>query len=351
MDRSFLLLLPALLIGCPGPNEKADDTGEDQDTNACGEEEVIIDETIPAQGSTSHYYMADLEFHLSDPDPTGATIVTDIPGTQMESEDGEIIYWVLDAPLEPSTSYCATLEYCGGDAEICFSTSALGTPLSDPQILVDRTYALDLQNARIVVPEGIGSVLTSYLTQDILVGVASIEGSDIQMNGAIGVEGADPPAQDYCDPTIAFPVADFSASPYFQIGPQTTTLSVAGFEIEIQDLEITGTFASDGSYFGGGTLSGTIDTRPLVGLVDDSTNPDPNTICDLATSFGASCVDCSDGEPYCLTLVADQINADEVSGLTIMEVGGNDCTGCETWTQDTVPAVEAQECPVEDTGE
>jgi hypothetical protein len=323
MTRSLLLLpLPLFLVACPADKEE---TGTTDDTGPSGCE-VVVDSTIPASNSMEHSYRDAIEFHLSDADPT-AVASSSVAGTSTLSSDNETVYFTPSAPLEPLTSYTVTLDYCGGSVDLSFTTSAYGGDLTTS--IDNNTYALALGDARIVEPDGIGSVLSSYLTQDILVGVVSSSGGSLEMIGAIGVEGVSPPAQDYCDPTIDFPTADFSESPYFTVGPQTTTLAVAGYSISIEDLAITGTFAPDGSSFGGGTLSGTIDTRPLAPLLDDS--GDEGAICDLAVSFGAVCETCpSDGQPYCLTLVADQITAEQVSGVTLVEVAGNDCEGCES---------------------
>ncbi len=333
MHRSLLTLPLLFLIGCPAEDKTADGETGDTDGPSC---EVIVDSTIPSSGAVDADYRAAIEFHLSDPDPTAIATSTGISGTSTLADDNETVIFTPDAPLSASTSYTVTLDYCGGTVDLAFTTSEVGGPLNDANALVGKTYALALGDARIVEPDGIGSVLSSYLTQDILIGVDTVSATEVQMIGAIGKEDASPPAQDWCDPTIDFPVADFSEQPYFQIGPQNTTLSVAGYSIEIGNLEITGTFAPDGTYFAGGTLSGTIDTRPLAPLLDDS--GDEGAICDLAVSFGATCTACpADGEPYCLTLVADQITAEEVSGLTLVEVVGNDCPDCET----TPPAEDA----------
>ena len=244
----------------------------------------------------------------------------------------------------PSTAYSATLDYCGGSVTIPFTTSSLGPCPGVDLDLSGRTYVANLAEARIVEPAGIGSVLTSYLTQDILLGVERIEGASIRMIGAMGAEDSAPPRQELCDPSIPFPVADWSEAPFFRIGPQTTTLSIAGYAIDLEDLEVTGTFSSDGSYFAGGTLTGIIDTRPLAPLLDDS--GDEGAVCDLAINFGAACEACSvDGETFCLTLVADQITALEVEDTTLREVGGDNCVGCESATEATDLSAE---CPVSD---
>ena len=323
MSRT-LLFIPLLMTACTGEADKADDTAGD--TNAAGCE--ITFESLPSSGALDADYRAPIEFHLSDPDTTATVTSADIAGTTSSPDGYETIIFTPNEPLAPSTPSTVTLNYCRGSSDITFTTSGLGAPLSSPDILETRTYALDLAGARILEPAGVGSVLTSYLTQSILVGVVSADATKIQMLGAIGKEDVTPPEQDYCDPSIDFPEADFTAQPYFQIGPQDTTLAVAGLALEIGDLEITGTFAADGTYFAGGTLAGVIDTRPLAPLLGDDSG-DEGAICDLAISFGAVCEACpADGEPYCLSLVADQIQALEVEGETLVVVAGSDCTGC-----------------------
>jgi hypothetical protein len=321
MLRSILPLL--VLAACSGKDGDSG-TGDSTVPESCS---IAIDSTVPTDGAADAYYRGNVEFILSEADDS-ATIETSIPGTQITSEDGLRVIWQLSAPLDPNTSYSATLHYCGGDAEISFTTSSLGTPIDDPSSLEGRAYVVDLPAARIVEPPGIGAVLTSYLTTDILIGVNGVTGSQIDMIGAVAVTDSSPPVQDYCTPSIPFPPADFSESPFFAIGPQDTTLNVAGYEIDIQDLLINGTFAADGTYFDGGVLSGTIDTRPLAPPLDDSGNE--GAICDLAVNFGATCEACpSDGQPYCLSLVADQIYAEQVDGVTLVPVLGTDCAGCD----------------------
>ena len=56
----------------------------------------------------------------------------------------------------------------------------------------------------------------------------------------------------------------------------------------------------------------------------------------IRAGFGAECEACpADGEPYCLTLVADQILAEQVDGVTLLEVGQGDCVDCLNPTENT----------------
>ena len=324
MIRSLTFVPLLALIACGGKDSDdtggTGDNGGDSGSDSC---EVTVPSTIPSSGATNANYRSNIEFHLSAADATATIDAGGIAGTQMVSSDGKTVYWQLSGPLEPLTSYTVTLNYCGGSVPLSFTTSNVGTPTTTS--LVGNPYAIDLAAANIVEPPGIGSVLGAYLTTNILLGVMSASGTDMQMLGALAIEGGT--TQDYCSPSIDFPPADWQ-DPYFQIGPQDTNFAVAGYDIAVQDLNITGSFAPDGSYVDGATLSGTIDTRPLAGLVDDSGNE--GAICELAVNFGATCEACpSDDGMYCLTLVANQISADKVSGALVV-VAGSDCEGCES---------------------
>ena len=154
-------------------------------------------------------------------------------------------------------------------------------------------------------------------------GVTAIDGSNIQMTGAISEGTTD--AQDMCTPSIDFPTADFSENPFFSIGPQDTTISVAGYSATIGDLEISGAFAPDGSYFSGGVLGGIIDTRTLDDIPDlaelagcDGTSD--ACLCDFIAGTGfATCGSCPDGSgDYCLVLEADQILAEGISSSIVL---------------------------------
>lgn len=322
MYRSLYMLgVLGLLVGCEGGTGK--DSADDSGPPECS---ITVDKTIPAKDQPDFYHRGVLEFHLSEKDDS-AKVTADFTGAQTASDDGTVIYYTPDAPLDPASSYSVTFTYCDGDKtiDLPFSTSDLGTDLAVD--IVGKAYQLDLAKANIVQPPNIGSVLGSLLTTPILIGVAEISGDDLTMVGAIGVEGGG--GQDYCTQTIDFPTADFSGRPYFKVGPQDTTLSISGASIKIGQLEVTGTFASDGSYFGGGTLKGSVDARDIAAALPDL-GYDAQGLCDLIAGFGAACETCpTDSEPYCLTLVANSIQADGINGA-IVEVPASDCPGCET---------------------
>lgn len=296
----------------------------DTDSWSC---DVVVDTVVPASGSIDAYYRGDIEFELSDPEPT-ATIVAPVAGTT--TLDDERVVFTPDAPLAPSTPYTFTLHYCGGSAALSFTTSALGTPMVDPAGLEGMTYTLLIGDMRVLEPQGIGAVLASYLTEGMLIGVVSVDRDTVStlFGTELGSGG-----QDTCFATADPGAADFAEAPYLSIGPTDLTVGGSTFPMSLEDGIFEGTFSSDGTYLGGVSIHGMWDTRPLAAVLDET--GDPGALCDLAVSFGASCEDCADGEPYCLPFAADQGTAGGAAEA-IIEVPADDCPSCESG---------APECP------
>ncbi len=296
--------------------------------------------TTPLQGAVDAYYRGNLEFRLSAPDAT-ATVSTDIPGFQRVSDDGRTVTWVLREPLAPNTAYSAALTYCGGEEVLNFRTSDLGAPVTDPSGLAGGVYAFSLADARIVEPAGIGGVFASWFTQTMLFGVESTQAG--ALTALLGVAGEGSDTQDYCGTTNAFEGVPFE-DPYFELPEQDVVMTVAGATSVMERFVLTGTFASDGSAFGGGTMRYSVDTRPLAPLLDDSGNV--GAICDLSASFGVACEPCADGEPYCLTFVADQFTGVRTPGPSLVRLDqACDPSTCANYTADSFLGVTPGECP------
>jgi hypothetical protein len=333
MTKSIWFVAALGLAACSGKGSEdtAGGGGDGTDGGGC---QVTVSNAVPGDGSTTAYAQADIEWAISEADSSATITVTDasggaVSGTTAASEDGLTIRFTPDSPLAASTSYTTQISVCngGGGGTASFTTSDLGSPIACD--LVGRGYRVSLASARFVEPAALGGLIGSALEQDILIGVASLDGSTIVMEGAISTTAGGP--QDYCDPTIAFPPAEF-ADPYVQIGPQDTTISAAGVDITIGSLELSGAFASDCSYFGGGELSGELDARVLAPLLAELVgSDDPDQACTLLSSFGVTCEACSsDGAPYCASILADQIVAQSDSSSTVECVSDSDCSGCES---------------------
>ncbi|MFT6146312.1 MAG: hypothetical protein ACJAZO_003370 [Myxococcota bacterium] len=339
---ALMALTAGLFVACETKDcDPETETCPDVDTGGC---DNSIDEVFPENGEAQAFFRTSVEVKL-DEDEAGATITLtgpdgDIAGTS--SVDGDTITFVPGAALSPSTEYTVTVDYSCGTPTTTFSTSSVGSAITAADI-EDNTYSLELRTGRFVEPQGIGSILGDFIDQEILIGVQSVGTADIQLIGAIG-DGGSPPGQGECDPTIPFPEASFTDNPFFQVGPETTTLSIAGFTVTIADLEISGAFSPDGSLIAGATLAGVIDTRPLVPLLNaddncevdaprccdtdvdpgcDSANDvadccDEDAICDLAGQIGVACQACEGGTgDFCLTLLVDSLQAEQVVGAFV----------------------------------
>lgn len=316
-----LLLLPLVTSACDGGGKTED---------LC---EVTVSGTLPAAGDAAGY-RDPFGFLLSAPDPA-AVITTDVPGQQATSDDGLTVTWVPDSPLAPETAYHASLTFCGGTQDLDFTTSDLGKPLIDPQALVGRVYAVNLPEANIVSPAGLGGFLGPMLAV-VLAEVVAVSDTDLDVLGAVAVTGSAPPVEDYCTPTIDFPPGAFAEQPYFHLGPADVDLVVSGSIVTVGDLELTGTFSADGSYFGGGVFTGLVDTRPL--SLAQNPDGDGSDVCVLVSGLGVECANCpTDGQPFCLSLIADNITAQATAGGDVVEVLGYNCEGCA----DGPPAVDA----------
>ena len=322
----FGLLTSLAMFACSG--DKATDTASVSDTattqEGCG---IEIDESYPALNAADVYYLSDLSVELSDPDETAALTLTDASGADVAGTvtvDDDTLTFSPTASLAPSTSYNLNVDYCGSEepAVIPFTTSALGTALEGgDDVIAGRTYALDISSGTFVEPAGVGDLIGGLLENNILIGVKSVEDSQMNIRGAISVAATT--EQDLCTETLEeFPAADFSAAPYFEIPEEDVTLSVAGFTATIYGLAVTGTFSSDGTYFGGGTLQGELDARQILPLLGDAglDAETPEEVCGLLLGFGVQCVTCqSDSEPLCVRLVVERLTADE-TGVELLPI-------------------------------
>lgn len=314
-----------MAIGCSSKDDGAGDTGATgggDPGDVCGTPQATAD-----FDEVDFYVRGTVDFKFTkDKDEEASITLADSAGADVTGSTewiGDTIRFTPAAPLTTGSTYQATLNHCGGAADVSFRTGDLGGDLAEgPESLVGRTYAVALGDARFVKPEGVGSLLGGLLTQDILVGVTAASDTEINMMGALSQEGSTD--QDRCEPSIEFPVAaDFSEAPFFAIDADELALTIADFNVGIKDFTLSGTFASDGSYMGGAVLAGLLDARDLVealiggGILEDGS--DASSVCDLISAFSVACEACSDGEEFCLSIHVDQIMAEETGSELVAQ--------------------------------
>jgi hypothetical protein len=302
------------LVACNGDK---DSSGTDTGASTGGDDSCTTEVApgYPAAGAADFYYRSALDAALTNGDGTETMAVMDASGAEVagtSASDGSTITFAPSAPLAAGTEYSVAITTCAAEAvAYSFSTSALGTP-TDGCDLTEGKFIVDLQGARFLEPAGVAELLLGQLEDDIMLSASSVSDTAIEMIGALGQGGV----QDECTESLNdFPAAVYS-DPYFELGPQDTPLNVAGVALTINDLFISGDFASDCSGFGGGTLAGQLDARTLAPLLGDLLGiTDPDEVCATLTGFGVVCGPCaSDGADYCIDVLVDQLNATGASG-------------------------------------
>lgn len=318
------VLIPAHLAFVACTTDDDDSVGDDDDTAS---PIAIIDNNIA--GVDDFFYQGTIFIEFSrTPDSATFTLKDDggtTVATTVESDDEQ--YWIApNAALDPNSDYTLTAEWgpCDGcPTDIAFSTSNHGETLADASILVDRTFDIDLAGATFVEPPGVGPILASQIGE-IRVLFTITDESDfgagtIEIVGAVGEESGGQIVVEACDETLPLTETQPASwnNPELQIGPADLTLSIQGITATIDQLYIGGTIKPDGSDMAGGTFSGTIDTRPLDGVLDEE--GEKGAICELVEqTIGIGCENCaSDNQPFCLSVLAEDIVANYVPGLSI----------------------------------
>jgi len=323
MTRNVTVLAAAFLVACSGSKDtNTNETGSPTDTTDTNQCSNSVTARFPASGDEDVYYRTPIRFTLTAEEDDATVAVTDASGAAVSGSttvEGTLVSWTGDDGFAPSTAYTAVLTYSCGDDTIAFTTSTTGAPVGDGSSLVGNVYALDIADGQWVQPPGVGGLLASQLGDtQILVSPQDVTAADITMIGGIGSAGA----QDECSPTIPFPAANFS-DPFFSIDAPELPLSIAGITINIKNLSLSGAFAPDGSRIQGATLGGQVDTSALGAAFGLGTDPD--SVCQLVSTFGVSCEDCPDGSgTYCLTVYVDNVGADKVAGGTLVEITQDD---------------------------
>jgi hypothetical protein len=328
----LLLISAAALVGCGGGDdvqttEKLLDTGWFVDT-ATGDglncqHQVVL--TEPEDGALDWYWRDFPRVYVeTNEDPSKYEVfLVDEEGVRLRAEqswpDEDSLSFEVQfvGGLKASHTYQMIIRDCAGERVVSFTTSPLGAPLqSGPQGLVNSTYVLDLATAEWVQPPSLGPLLQLYFTTPVLLGVESADSSSIDFLGAPGeIDPFEGILQDTEQQTWDFDGTGFTDSPYFQADVDEVNFRFDGLDIPVFDFSVAGTFAADGSEFGGGALLGNADTRNLGVQLGEPDNL--AAMCGYAESLGILCKPCPDGEPYCLDLEVQGVTGTLVPGLTL----------------------------------
>jgi hypothetical protein len=336
--KQIAMALALALAGCSGPEAqppKLLDTGWFETTSHSLDPENCPDKfvtTIPENGDGGWYWRDRPQFFAATAnhamydawlqDASGQRLDTEMYWDDADGGAGLEGYLRWEGYLEAETVYTMGLTDCAYHTEITFTTSALGKPLSDdPSDLIGQTFVLDLAEAYWVEPSLLGGVIREYFNEPILLGVQYADDDQIDLLGAMGeTDILGGVSQNLGEETWAFPLADFTDAPFVSAPADRVVFTFQGYEFPAHDFLLEGTLSADGQRFGGGVLSGLVDTRnagPLIGTSDD-----PNALCELAAGFGIACEQCPGGDPYCLFLKAVDLDGEVQSNLVLVQIDG-----------------------------
>jgi hypothetical protein len=298
-----------------------DNTDTDTDTELnCA---AVVLSTEPANGATAVYYRDPVVVSFDGDGSAAVITVMDAGGSGATLEtawsEGDV-QASLSGVLLPATVYTISVDVCGVVTASTFTTSSLGSPLAIPASdLLGRAYVWRLSDATITEPAFLDFVASSYLTVPLLIGVTASDDTSIDLLGGVGYHENDGAyTQVDGEETWDFPAGDFADQPYFEAYSDYITVSYNGIPIPIEQFHLSGTFTADGTAIQKGVGSGFGDSRYMGPLLMQPADA-YDAVCNIAAKAGVSCVPCSDGEPYCIYIVAEDITAEWEEGLTIVQ--------------------------------
>lgn len=219
-----------------------------------------------------------------------------------------------------------------GSAALTFVAPACGTPDEDDPAAgaegngaawVGKTYLLRTTAGDWITPRGIGAEIGPYVP-GFLLRVDSANGTEVGVTIAT-VPAAGPDMQDTCTATKL--VAAQSPAPgSLTIGPLDYVMYLVNLDYAVHatvyGLKFENVLDAEG------TLTATLDFRELAHLLTVLTQPDAEEACRALENSGgvqnAMCQPCPDGQPYCLTIVANPVTATEFAG-TVMDIPMSTC--------------------------
>lgn len=263
-----------------------------------GAQAVGVDATIVALFSAA---VAPEDASLSLTGPDGL-----VSGELVMISDGLGLSFTPGAPLERDAEYTITTAVCEDEEIAAFTT--IGDPISD---VTGYTYDVNLADVTWNSPKSASLLIGSIETSHLLFMVESIDTENdlIDLVGAAGWD--DPKLEQYpCASPIDFEPAEFSTNPAFGVGPANATLVVSGYDVNVWDLGMSGTFAWDGESLLNVQITGMLDVREFtVGSVE---------ACDAVTFLGDKCVACpNDGVEGCLEVDATMDAAYYAPGVSV----------------------------------
>lgn len=323
----MLLLLACFILGgtesAPdsADSERHADTGAGDAATPC---DVRVVSTVPAQGAIDHYWRDSVQFTLSDADAT-AVVTGSLPGET--TIEGRVVTFTPSTAWSASTTYELEIAGCFGRESLSFTTSAYGKPLTES--VEGRVYLLKMSKATVEEPAEIAELLAGYIPGELLMEVVTVSGPNLGLRLGGAPLDAWPPEQSFAVGTVDL-LADATEIPYFEVDGDIARVGLLETHVDVSQVEIAGTFASDGSNIGELGVSALVDTRGLAPLFSDDANEGDG--CSLLAGLDVACVACPDGEPYCATFRFADVPAEAVEGVSLRSTEPVEGAACSVAT-------------------
>ena len=321
-------LIALLFVGCSKSDSiNIEETGDidTQDTEETDTEETDTEEDCNAEvTSISPANNADgvpadvlVEAGFSEEASEASIALTGpngvIPGTSSLADDGMSVSFTTDEDLARETEYVIEATVCDETTTAVFTTVPM--PI-DENSLVGRVYDLDLANVTWTdssMSSMMGTLMGMIDTSHILMMVEAVDSTNqtIKFVGAPGWTDQGVITQYPCTEAIDFENADFSANPYFAVGPNSFSLDVAGYQIPVDQMMVDASFDADGSHLKNLHFQAYLDGSFVV--------PDFGlSLCDAASLFGVSCMECpEDSSRDCIEMDADATSVPYIENLVV----------------------------------
>jgi hypothetical protein len=226
-----------------------------------------------------------------------------------------------EVPLKPSTTYAwSAAPPCSDQGE--FTTSALGSVVTDPQAAVGQTFEAQVCND-FYCSNFLWGLMGFNVKPPLWARIDRLDAETAQVEVSLGQTLGTPmdSSQDTCFQTTThlgawvdeayivltgdeLPIA-FPAETGYLSGPKGN-YPVPGSVLTVWDWELVFALSEAPDSVQVVSLAGTFDLRGLVGAIPWSSEPngEPMTleeVCDVPTSVGTECVSCPDGVKACVT--------------------------------------------------
>jgi hypothetical protein len=248
---------------------------------------------------------------LSAPDPS-AMLSGSVPGSTTRNEDGTVLTWAPQAPIDPLTDVDLEIRTCAGSSTTGYRTSALGAPLEAGVDLSQTGFRVDLASGRILRPTTGSALLGALAAQgtEILLGL-SPNGGGMDYRLAVTADGA----QDPCSRTLDLQGGTLDRG-WFAFGPGRATFYVGTTEVVLEQLAFGGAVRADGSGLGAAWLRGFVGVEALAVAYAGG---DVEQACAFFGGLGAPCEPCPESGGQCLAVEVEGLDA-EGTGEAVLPV-------------------------------